>query len=506
MIQSVPSLKEMRTVRASFVRDVIAGVEFFEIQRLKCGAVQKATESRRREDAGLCRGIDACKCGDRGLCLFTKDLKKVSAKMQLDGALTKAFMAFLMSRKGLLLKVFEAFYGTCERVLHAYADVKGLTYGKDVMIVLKGGNVFRMTFETALSKLGVPSDGRWDPLLDIGDLDFEVHLSDATADKIREVMRIMAVVMISVREWLLENLPDWPLKAEDVAFGDVVSAGSEPHVRTNVTQTDSVVVPTESEPTCPGCDTVYMSVPSVVKAVQKSGQRAWLFGKTHRGGRSCYPITFNLTLRRNAVGQTDAEVLRIRRSVQIGTNRCARIAVAEVFDLAIAGNMDIKHRLMAEDPASPWFEKVKLENGREIWMLSPHSFFVDTYITLFETNDRPWNAIKYHKRLARWVWVAAVLALSSGLKVPQVCRQLTNAAAGKSPGRIQGAEYIQQIRTLVDRLKVGQDEAESYKEFRELIADCMRHVAGTLSTAKHDGLLYADLRRCNLVPIAASRK
>jgi hypothetical protein len=380
-------------------------------------------------------------------------------------------------------------------MLRLYSAARGLRYGRDVFLAFKGGNIFRMLFEAASRALGM-SVAEWPDLLGLSDLDFEVHLKEGGKQQVREVSVLMAVAMMSVREYLIERLPPWTPSVEELGVENLRGA-----TLGAARQADSIVLPAQGEPTCASCDTVYAAVPTVLTKHRGSGgRRTWYKTGTYRGSACPLPITYNLTLSRNFRGLADAELLRIRRCVGVTRGSCSRTCTAELFDLSITGNEDVKHLRMQADHGFSWFRRLSVD-GRRVWAPSLRNLFEDIQITLMVTNARPWEAPRYQKRVARWVWVAVLLELVGGMNVARVRRRLKALATGGETRRAETAQNVSRIVREVRSLEAEcrPHEASDMRAFLALLKETMLSAESTLSGSARQTLQQKQLLRCRLI-------
>lgn len=513
--KSSKNLAALLDIEPDFIRHITRQLVFFDIQqnKLSCKANDNGDSGRPNND--FCQGgKQSCRCGVKAQCFNSTASDTVEPiRVLLDKAVTAAYMSQFDLDPAMLMKLFEAFYVTGTRVLEVYASMNGLTYGKDVILIFKGGNVFRMMFESVLHELSADqmcsACKEWTELLGVSDLDFDVYLHKSTPERVREVTLIMAVVMDAARVSLQDAMSAWNPTSEHLAPVTEVLATTGMDMstfkfETDSLQSDSVIAPlTSRDPSaasgadiCATCNTLFMPVPHVLRQ-RSNGQLTWF--RTMPGNGTPFPMSLNRTLGNlYKTVKVNANLLRIRRSVTIHLENCKKRCAAEVYDLTIAYPDDFKHQLIAASPGIDWFQKVtyKREDGSEgaMWTPSLWHFFEDLFITMFVTNTRPWLANRLEKRIGRWAWMAAMLSLVENLTVGQVEKQLRATAElinmkphdGAHTSGISKAlmRIVQSTRQL--RAECSPDEMALVDKFDKDVITALDRTAATLSSASKD--------------------
>lgn len=510
------------------VRDILAQWRLFTIADEALQCTLSSTDAKPKH---ACKELEffasskSCKCGDKARCFFANEKDGSSAKQQVDGALTAAFTSQYEKDRVLLIGVFEAFTRPAESLLRAYAEHAGLRYGDDLLLAFKGGNILRILLQSLAQEAGMKAACQdWGEVLGLGDLDFEVYVRDAQPARMKDVMVLMAVALGSAREWLCKNLPTWELTKEQhatVVEALGLDAKAAVAVLTSTTQNDSVVKPFPGRAGPCSCESLYMPVPRVLRQRRDhaAGQKRVLWWGQAKDGdprpqATIYPMShLNRTLNQVYDGLVDADLLRVKRSAQLVLGECSRVAQAEVLDVSVSGNDDVKHALMKAGPTSEWFQQISYDRDGQaakgqFYAPSLRSFFEDLRITLFVTNERPWDAIRYEKRVVRWVWVAAMLCLTDPARptVADVAKAFLAAPKAKSKDKTKSkarskappppplarlSEALAQLKAKCD----PKDKAEkkSLTAFEALVERTIAKVGSSLASAKAD--VVVDLRK-----------
>jgi hypothetical protein len=447
---------------------------------------------------------DYCLCGEKAKCMFqsSESESEESAKQLLDAVFTAKFVS-LLDETDNLVRVFSKFVSLINGVIQPFARKERMH------LSFKGGNVFRMAFEGVIMQVPELANREairisWENLLSISDLDFEVYIHNAQPKLKKQVAIIVAAAMYIFRGWL--STIDIPWNAEDQSLSneirDILELQDNAHVtwQSDAKQSDSVVRsmdPDSSNDVCGACDTLYMPVPCVLR-YRQGGKMNWLVQTTGQGNN--FPISYNTTLNRLFKGKTDALLVRMKKSIHLGVDECKMMANAEVIDVTIPGNEDIKHVFMMQYPKAEWFQKLRYDEdpSHECTCPSLFSMFHDIMITLFGTNEHPWLATRYPKRLARAVWLGAMLRMTgvdkegvigakrSVQEVQQELRAFIKAMGSNSNSSNVAASCgwpFQTITQLVrkDRktLKTAED-AENSRAFVAAVVDIAARVSDTL--------------------------
>ena len=491
-----------------------------------------ATEDSVLNKVEICKQAQACACG-REARAFQSEQKQQgtivrSIKQDVDDMLTSMFTAQYEKDRDLLVNVFEAFTGPAERLLRAYAELHGMQYGNHILLAFKGGNIFRILLQSLVDTMGFQEAcNEWSDLLQLSDLDFEVFLKDATPDRVRDACVLMTVALESAREWLQQNMPQWVLSPEEQAAvlhaTDLEEAGSKV-LTMDVVAKDSVVHPLKlpKDKACADKDTIFMPVPRVLRVREGSRNRinaknrnrsqyqqpqlVW-WGQTldERPRASPLPLSYNRMLGQTFGGIVDAELLRVRRAVRIESSVCNRNLAAQVLDVSIAGKDDVKHKMTVEGDTSHWFQKLTYSrsDGSSGHFYAPtlRSFLEDLILALFVTNDKPWQAARYEKKVDRWIWVSVILCMitreAPAPKVTDITKQLDDAAQMLQDGH--GKVLFLPLQNVVDRLKglwdicKGTNDEKDFMTFVVRVKESLRRVANTLKRAKQQGGLLQGL-------------
>ena len=507
------------------VRDILSQWQLFTIadEALHCTLGTDDRPKHPCKELEFFASSKNCKCGDKARCFFASEKDGSSAKQRVDGALTAAFTSQYEKDRGLLIGVFEAFVHPAEGLLRAYAEHAGLRYGDDVLLAFKGGNILRILLQSLAQEADMKTACQdWAEVLGLGDLDFEVYVRDAQPARMKDVMVLMAVALASARDWLCKNLPTWELTKEQhatVVEALGLDAKATIAVLTSTPQSDSVVKPFPGRGGPCTCESLYMPVPRVLRQRRNhaAGQqhvgpkRVLWWGQTKeadpRPQPTIYPMShLNRTLNQVYDGIVDADLLRVKRNAKLVLGECTRVAQAEVLDVSVSGNDDVKHALMKASPTSEWFQQIWYDRGSDKdgkgWFYAPslRSFFEDLRITLFVTNDRPWDAIRYEKRVVRWVWVAAMLCLTDSSTHPTIADVgKAFVAASKTKAKTKATDSPPPLARLLEQLaqlKAKCDkkaEQKAMTAFDGLVKRTIAKVGESLTGAKGD--VVVDLKK-----------
>lgn len=417
------------------VKFVCDRVVVFEVHR--CEYAQPVANREDACDVFMPRDRKFCKCGRKAMCFFKDPQQRawtLTQKQSLDASVSRLELQRMIAHDR-LRPLFQKFNGLCRDVLQAYAARRRLRYGEDIVLSVKGGNVFAAYLSGLLStaRNAAPA-AEWQGLTAVSDLDFEVYLKHATPSRVAEVSKLITTVLYFVRGWLLqEKYADAPTEADGDLRELLKATDDALAVRVNPmgVSSDSVVLlktpqgvdasdADSQEPSAlarasaardceRGCAMLYMPVPCVLRYRDK-GELQWVMPSQ----KTNFPVSYNRTLVSNE--HSDVILLRLRRAVQVDIatsgephKKCRLTCHAEVIDVTVSGEGDAKHLLMKQHPSAKWFEAM---SGFHV--LSLYGLFADLMITLFTDSNHPypWTVYKYEKRVARAVWTSTMMALT----------------------------------------------------------------------------------------------
>jgi hypothetical protein len=499
-VPPVTSLTNLATsVNKDYIEAAIERLWFFKIQDAKLTCTLPPTQDNDKPD--ICKlsqtedNSGMCKCGDKAICFWMPEDSNNDTKAELDGGATRAFLTW-MQREGHLGKVFESFRVTMETVIMEYAKARGLVYGRDIVFYFKGGNVLKWMLKTLFDKLELDTaliQEKWNDLLQLGDLDFEIHLQDPNERRIREVCILIGVTLTSIRRNYEKFLPEWKPEISDLAkIEEVLSTHVQ--LETSSTRSDSVVgtindVSDGMQSDCKKCQLLYMPVPRILRVQDKQTNKWFWYGLNSEGAndgcglQTRFPISYNLTLGLNFKGHTDARLLRLRRGAEVLTSGCRHRVSAEVIDVSVPGPLDAKHKIMHNSGKllDAWFMKVNYETFENkhatLYVPTLENLMEDLIVTLFVTNARPWLASRMQKRLSRWVWIGAMLTLQS-----HSVKETIAALKDPKSNPLGFARIVNECEALKNKIEASEQEA--FDQFTLDISTTFSAVANTLQTAK----------------------
>lgn len=382
------------------------------------------------------------KCGKRARCFQTalQDGADETVKQQMDSVATKTFVRQNLEDPQKFVSFLQTFNNAATNVLTQLCLSRGLKYGKDVVFAFKGGNVMRLVLLGVMSKLPPDFRSEWDDLMQIGDMDFEVFIDDATDQMVRDATVLMLYVIYAFRVFLQQG--GWLLKGDAMckqamavvvpAVTDIKTEGHDAH------SDDSITVPFQLRE---GCDLLFVPVRSVLMKHSRNGSKTnWL----ETPARSDTPLvvslnrslSFGVIQKKGVAPEADIVLLRLKHGLKVVVDeKCARKASAEVIDVSIPTNKDRMHRIKSENKKINWFTDYEFTVGGETLRISAPSldnFVLDLHMFMFVLSEYPWFDPKRAKRMKRYVWFCTMLRAQLGATPATIVSELGSLAKALS--------------------------------------------------------------------------
>ena len=302
-----------------------------------------------------------CMCGPKARC-FTMNTEAPT------GTGDDEFVRELVERR-VLYPMFHLLDTHLTSYLHRYCKATGKRYGRDVVLSLKGGNVFAILMHAFLKCMRRDMSILTDIFADacrLGDLDFEV-CGDLDNNEVRDVAKLSAMALYDVRISLQETVMS--------------------HLRRK--KSDNVVMSVDNGPkSCPQCNVLFMPVPSVLRSVEGAWYRPeTVFGELTQTMTSL-PISYNTTLKR----LFGADVILLRMKAVVGEKQ------GEIYDISIPFHTDPIHAHLMKHSCT-WFFKTT----DEVHIASTRYFLYTLRHTFFLENIAVWNVFKLAKKMVRYI-------------------------------------------------------------------------------------------------------
>lgn len=377
-------------------------------------------------------------CGKRSRCFQThiQDGASETIKQRMDGVATKIFVRQNLLNQERFGTFLHSFNAAATNLLKQLCTARSLVYGKDVVLAFKGGNVMRLVLMGVLDKLPAPVRDEWVDLMQIGDMDFEVFIDNATELMVRDTTVLMLYVLYSFRVFM--EAGGWTMKPDAGALEAMISV--VPAVTSLVTHgyvvhsQDSITVPyTLSE----GCDLLFVPVNSVLRSQDnKRDKLQWL--QTDSVPDTALNISMNRSLsfgvqhKKGVAPEADIVLLRMKHGLRVVIDaKCGAKATAEVIDVSIPTNRDRMHRIKSQDKKVSWFTLYEFVlDGRTIQVHAPSldNFVLDLHMFMFVLSEFPWFDPKQAKRMKRYFWFCTMLRSQQGASPATIDVELASVA------------------------------------------------------------------------------
>lgn len=376
------------------------------------------------------------KCGQRARCFKTKLQvgSEETVKQRMDGVATKTFVRQNLEDPVRFVKFLRTFNAAATNVLSRLCASRGLQYGRDVVFAFKGGNVMRLVLLDVMNKLPEAVRSEWEDLMQIGDMDFEVFIDDATDQMVRDATVLMLYVIYAFRVFLQQG--GWAMHGDERCMGamaEVVPAVTQLKTEGHDARSeDSITVPYALRD---GCDLLYVPVRSVLM-MQKGSKLQWLETAARQDSPLCVSLnrslSFGIVQKKGVAPEADIVLLRLKHGMKVIVDeKCARKAAAEVIDVSIPTNRDRMHRIKSDDKKVRWFSEYEfLVGGEKLHISAPSldNFVLDLHMFMFVLSEYPWFDPKKAKRMKRYVWFCAMLRAQRGAAPVLIASELTSLA------------------------------------------------------------------------------
>lgn len=377
-------------------------------------------------------------CDGRSRCFPTNLQVGMSEtiKQRMDAVATKLFVRQNLMDEHRFSKFLHTFNAAATNVLKRLCTARSLVYGRDVFLAFKGGNVMRLVLTDVLSRLPPAIQGEWADLMQIGDMDFEVFINDATEQMVRDTTVLMLYVLYSFRGFMEKE--GWVLHADAEAHSamtTVVPATTALSAEGFQTHSDdNITVPYTLRD---GCDLLFVPVKSVLMHQPNRDTRArWI----ESGVRSDTPLSISLNKsvsigvvqKKGVAPEADIVLMRIKHGLRLTAgDRCYGKATGEVIDVSIPTNNDRMHRIKSQDKSIQWFSLYEFDlGGRRIQVHAPSidNFVLDLHMFMFVLSEYPWFDPKQAKRMKRYIWFCTMSRSQKGASPSMIVEELASVA------------------------------------------------------------------------------
>lgn len=396
-------------------------------------------------------------CGQRSRCFETsiQTGRSETIKQRMDGVATKIFVRQNLLDSRRFASFLLMFNSAATNMLKQLCSARSLKYGQDIVFAFKGGNVMHLVLQNLLDSLDPALTDEWNEIMQIGDMDFEVFINDATDAMVRDTTVLILYVLYSFRVYMEKN--EWRITCDDdalLAMQSVVPATTAIVTDGRLTHSeDSITVPfTKRE----GCDLLHVPVRTVLmKQVDKRIKATWL----DTGHRTASPLnislnkslSFGVVTKKGVEPEADIVLMRMKHGMRaVVDNKCSKKAAAEVIDVSIPTNKDRMHRIKTQDKNVEWFTLYEFHiDGRSIEIHAPstENFVLDLHMFMFVLSEFPWYDPKLEKRMKRYFWFSTMLRSQKGASPAMIVVELSSAARG--------------IQKLIEVSKTTQDNKRS---------------------------------------------
>lgn len=449
------------------------------------------------------------RCGKRARCFQTmlQEGADETIKQQMDGVATKTFVRQNLEDPRRFVTFLNTFNHAAENVLTQLCLNKGLVYGKDVVFAFKGGNVMRLVLLDVMAKLPSAFRAEWDELMQIGDMDFEVFIDDATDQMVRDATVLMLYVIYAFRVYLQQG--GWVMRVDDVCkegmkqvvhgVTDLKTEGHQAHSQ------DSITIPYMLRD---GCDLLYVPLQSVLMQTANVGSKngGWL----RTAARPDTPLSvsmnrslsFGIIQKKGVAPEADIVLLRLKHGMMVIVDAmCSRRAAAEVIDVSIPTNRDRMHRIKSDDKRVEWFTRYEFNLGGEVLRIfapSLDNFVLDLHMFMFVLSEYPWFDPKREKRMKRYVWFCTMLRAQLGANPASIAAELTSVARALAALIKKASASTVTEPESSRRATTPSSLAHRVSPWAELVSsiEATRHKALAASLGQADWLVFvADMRR-----------
>lgn len=376
-------------------------------------------------------------CDRRSRCFKTRIQvgMEETVKQRIDGVATKAFVRQNLEDPARFAEFLHSFNTVATNLLKRLCEARSLVYGRDLVFAFKGGNVMRLVLRDVMDQLPQSVQNEWTDLMQVGDMDFEVFINDATEQMVRDTTVLMLYLLYSFRVMMQQR--GWILKTDQQTLDDIVtvvpaatSLIADGH---QARSEDSITVPYSLDD---GCDLLFVPVKTVLQRRDRRGQLQWL----QTDVRSDTPLTISMNRslslgvvhKKGVSPEADIVLLRMKHGMRVVVDStCYKKATAEVIDVSIPTNKDRMHRIKSQDKSVGWFTEYEFElGGHKIKIHAPSldNFVLDLHMFMFVLSEFPWYDPKQAKRMKRYVWFGTMLRSQQGASGRLIVTELASLA------------------------------------------------------------------------------
>lgn len=427
-------------------------------------------------------------CGKRARC-FQTNIEVVgteTVKQRLDGIATKIFVRQNLLSESRFATFLMTLNAAATNMLKMLCISRGLTYGRDVVFAFKGGNVIFLVLRKLLDQLPQSMRDEWSEIMQIGDMDFEVFIEDATDEMVKDATVLMLYVLYAFRVYMQQH--GWSIIVDQEALlamqtivpsiTSIVANGRVVH------SDDSITVPyTRRE----GCDLLFVPVRSVLMHQYDKREKA-AFLETPSPSDTPLNISMNKSLsfgivnKKGVSPEADIILLRMKHGLRVVVDqKCGKKASAEVIDITISTNRDRMHRIKRLDKSVNWFTLYDFViDGRNIQIHAPSidNFVLDLHMFMFVLSEFPWYDPKQAKRMKRYVWFCTMLRLQQGASPKVIVAEL--------------ASVTRALAAMLPTSKISSPKQTSLARLTPPWSDLIQQIDATHTKALDAGIGHTD--------------